>query len=70
MELQDRLGLRALLARMVLQEALEPLEPQVTMELQEQLVLKEPQELQEHKVMSGQLERLELVKQELQVLRA
>jgi hypothetical protein len=43
---QDLLGLRALLARMVLQEALEPLEPQVTMELQEQLVLKEPQELQ------------------------
>jgi hypothetical protein len=27
-------------------------------------------ELQEHKVMSGQLERLELVKQELQVLQA
>jgi hypothetical protein len=46
MERQDRPGLRALLARMVLQEALEPLEPQVTMELQEQLVLKEPQELQ------------------------
>jgi hypothetical protein len=37
MELQDRPGLRALLARMVLQEALEPLEPQVTMVLQELL---------------------------------
>ena len=35
-----------LLVRMGQQEALEPLEPQVTMELQEQLVLKEPQELQ------------------------